>query len=277
MTLTVYAPFLLIGAGLLSSAIIEVSGQDDPPEEFCTPVEMDVCYVQYQNVLWDAALGPDHDGHFNNTAYHIACNAITEKSSCHKTIEKCPQKARTDFTRQEKGYQLMRGFVCDFELFRDFRRAVRCESDEKMRKCEPSPPKIPEQTPVSPNGGHCRYIIDGWVCREGSLHPDCSARYKRAKESYSKAREAVALLTGCDYDPSVISSEAPSTQGPPSAGQPSAVPPSAVPASGAPSSEGSSSTGHPSEAPPSLAPPSVTPLGIFLYIPTIALIRWMNN
>ncbi|XP_077545827.1 uncharacterized protein LOC144158668 [Haemaphysalis longicornis] len=321
MTLLVYAQFLVIGAGILSSAIIEVSAEDEPPEEFCTPMAMAGCYVLYDDVLWDVALGPDHDGHFNNTAHHIACNAITEKSFCHKTNENCPKKAETDLTRQEKGYQLMRDLVCDFELFRDFRRALRCEDHEKMRECEPSPPKTPEQAPVNPNGRHCRYTIQGWVCREGSLQPDCYAPYKRAKEAYSKVTEAVALLTGCDYDPSVISSnvphsvtspvasassaatsEAPSTEGsasagqpsavppsavpasealstqrPPFAGQPSAVPPSALPASGAPSSEGSSSTGHPSEAPPSLAPPSVAPVGVVLYIPTLALIRWMST
>lgn len=316
MTLLVYAQFLVIGAGILSSAIIEVSAEDEPPEEFCTPMAMAGCYVLYDDVLWDVALGPDHDGHFNNTAHHIACKAITEKSFCHKTNENCPKKAQTDLTRQEKGYQLMRDFVCDFELFRDFQRALRCEDREKMRKCEPSPPKTPEQAPVNPNGRHCRYTIDGWVCREGSLQPDCYAPYQRAKEAYSKVTEAVALLTGCDYDPSVISSnvphsvtsplasassaatsEAPSTEGSASAGQPSAVPtsavpsseasltetppsavpPSSLPATGAPSTEGSSSAGHPSVAPPSLAPPSVAPLGVVLYIPTLALIRWMSN
>lgn len=350
MTLLVYAQFLVIGAGILSSAIIEVSAEDEPPEEFCTPMAMAGCYVLYDDVLWDVAMGPDHDGHFNNTAHHIACKAITEKSFCHKTNENCPKKAETDLTRQEKGYQLMRDFVCDFELFRDFQRALRCEDHEKMRKCEPSPPKNLEQAPVNPNGRHCRYTIQGWVCREGSLQPDCYAPYQRAKEAYSKVTEAVALLTGCDYDPSVISSnvphsvtspvasassaatseapstegsasageppavrpsavpsskvpasEAPSTKGPPSTGQPSVVPPSAVPVSEAPStqrppfagqpsaappswvptseapsSEGSTSAGHPSEAAPSLAPPSVGPLGVVLYIPTLALIGWMN-
>lgn len=265
MTLSVYTRILVIGAGLLSSHIIQASGQDVPMEELCTPMAMATCYVLYGDNLWDAALGQDADDHFNNTALDIACRAITEKSQCHKINDNCPQKAAMDLTLQEKGYRLMRDFVCDKELFKDFRRALRCEDHEKMRKCDPPPPpREPEQPPFAPKGQRCQSTIDSWVCREQSLQPDCYAPYKRARESYSKVRKAIALLTGCDYDPSAASSEVPRPV------TPSAAHPSGTRPSEAPSSEGPPSAGHPSVAPPPLAP-----LGLFFYIPTLCLLRYV--
>lgn len=259
MTLSVHVGFLVIGGGLLSSAIIKASEQDVPDEEECTPMAVTSCYTLYDQVLGTPALRPDHDGHFNNTALLRVCSDIRKKSSWHQRIENCPGIAAIDRSRQEKGYALLRDFICDMELLKDFQNALPCEDFEKMVKCNPPPPEPLEQPPFDPNGQRCRSTNRGWICRQDSLHPECVASLSRAKESYSKAHEAVALLTGCDYEPWVAPSAAPSV--PP----PSVTYPSAAPSPEAPSSQ----------APPSLASPSAAPLGFFLYLTTLSLLRWM--
>lgn len=204
-------PVVASFAWLLLGLVNVVPAEDVPLEDQCTSLAIYGCYVLYDQVLWNRELRPDHDGHLNNSAFHTVCSKMNEKSSCHKIISNCPQKAAMDLTRQEKGYELMRDFVCDIELFKDFQRALSCEDYEKMGKCAPPPPQEPEQPPFDPNGHRCRSTISGWVCREEALHPECSISLNRAKTSYSKAREAVALLMGCDYKssgaPSVVAHE----------------------------------------------------------------------
>lgn len=189
--------------------VVPAEDLDVPLEEQCTRMAIHGCYVIYDQVLWDPGLRPDHDGHLNNSAFHIACNDITEKIPCHKISANCPQKAETGITRLERGYQVMREFICDIELFKDFKRAMTCEDYDKMVKCEPPPPSKLEVNSYDPDSERCRFYIRGWDCREEALHPECSVPLTRAKAAYSKAREAVALLNGCDYSssaaPSVVS------------------------------------------------------------------------
>lgn len=202
-------PVVASVALLLLGLVNLVPAEDVPLEDQCTSMAIYGCYVLYDQVPLNLELRPDHDGHLNNTAFYTVCSKMNEKSSCHKIIANCPQKAAMDLTRQEKGYELMRDFVCDIELFKDFQRALSCEDHEKMVKCEPPPPQEHEQPPFDPNGHRCRSTISGWVCREEALHPECSISLSRAKAAYSKAREAVALLTGCDYKSSAAAFMAP--------------------------------------------------------------------
>lgn len=187
-------------------SVVPAEDIDVPLEEQCTPMAIHGCYVIYDELLWHLGLRPDHDHHLNNSAFHIACNNITEKIPCHKLIAKCPQKAEMDITRLERGYQVMREFICDIELFKDFQRARTCEDNDKMVKCDPPPPSENETNSYHPNSERCRITIRRWECREEALRPECSVPLTRAKAAYSKAREAVAFLTGCDY----TSSAAPS-------------------------------------------------------------------
>lgn len=209
MTFSVHVRFLVICAGLLSSAILEVPGQDVPPEEECRPVAIYECYPVYTRVFQEASLKPDRDGNFNNTALDIACSVMKEKAPCHKRIDKCPQKGELDLTRQDRGYKLMRDFVCDIELFKDFQKAVPCGELEKLVKCEPPPLGEHEKFPFDPNGPRCQSFRDGWVCREKTLQQSCTASLRRVKEAYSKMGEAFTLLLGCDYKSSASPSMAP--------------------------------------------------------------------
>lgn len=206
MTFSLHGRFLVICAGLLSSAILEVPGQDVPSEEECTPQEIYGCYYLYYRVLREYELKPDQGGNFDNTAFHAACSAVKEKAPCHKKIVKCPQKDGMDLTRQEKGYKLMRDFICDIELFKDFQKALPCEEHEKLIKCDPG---NHEEPPYDPNGTQCRSIINGWVCREEAFNQSCPVPPSRVKEAFSKIGEAHALLMGCDYKSSAASSVAP--------------------------------------------------------------------
>lgn len=189
--------------------VVPAEDLDVPLEEQCTSLAVHGCYVLYEHVLWNAELKPDHDGHLNNTAFYTACNNIKEKSSCHKIIANCPKKAEMDLSRLERGYQLMRDFVCDIELFKDFQRAMMCEDYDKMAKCNPAPPQEHDDPPYDKNSYHCRSTIKSWDCREEALRPECSVRLTKAKASYSKVREAVALLSGCDYNASAAHYVAP--------------------------------------------------------------------
>lgn len=269
MALSVHVTFLVIGAGLLSSAIIEASAQDVPDEQECTHMAVAGCYPLYDQVLWNLALRPDHDGNFNDTALLTVCSDVRKKSSCHQRIENCPGIEAIDRSRQEKGYGLFRDFICDIELFKDFQKASACLDHEKMEKCHPQPPEPLEQPPFLPSGQRCRSTNRGWICREVSLHPECIASLSRVRESHSKAHEAVALLTGCDYEPSAAPSAPPPSLAHPSVASSSLPPPTEAHPSAAPSSET-----PPSVPPPSLAPPSVAPLGFFLYFSTLSLLRW---
>lgn len=209
MGLSVSLRFLVICAGILSSAFLGVLGQGVPTEEKCTPTAIIGCYLKYYRVLEHHDLKPDDDGRLNNTVFDRVCNEVKMKSPCHRENEKCPQKAGMDLNRQERGYELLRDFVCDTEFFKDFQRAMPCEDYEKAVKCrEPTPPEH-EQPPFKPNSQRCRLTIDEWVCREESLGQPCSVPLSRAKAAYSKVRETMALLMGCDYKPSSASSLAP--------------------------------------------------------------------
>lgn len=210
MMLSAFLRYLVICTGILYSEVLEVMSQGVPSQEECTPMAIAGCYFEYNRVLFRPQLRPDNDGHYNNTAYHATCNALKEKSPCDKRTDKCPQKAGMDLTRQQKGYQLLRDFVCDTELLKDFQTAVACKDQEKLAQCEPPPPSEHEhqQFPFDPKGERCRTLLDAWACHEETLYPDCPVPASRAKAAYAKARGAFVLLLGCDYNlsgaPSVV-------------------------------------------------------------------------
>lgn len=199
----------MIGSAYLLTRNLYVSGQDPPLDESCTHLALSGCYFQYTHVFWNNKLWPDYDGHLNRTAFHEVCSTFSERSSCHDKIAACPPIPGADFHLQEKGYQVLRDFVCNIPEFQDLQRAMHCVDSDKLQRCTAGPPPEPEEPPYDANGAFCRFAISGWVCREDAILPDCSIPIKRAKALFSTAREAVALLEGCGIKTSAASPLAP--------------------------------------------------------------------
>ncbi|KAL1477855.1 hypothetical protein MTO96_035417, partial [Rhipicephalus appendiculatus] len=97
---------VLLATSLLGFCHPSLSEQRPQPHE-CYADSVSQCYRQYHGVLW-GEMGGNHDR---------VCKNVTAKFPCHQRIASCPEPVRTNFSRQEEGYEALRNFVCDRKAF----------------------------------------------------------------------------------------------------------------------------------------------------------------
>lgn len=163
-----------------------VSSQQRPQQE-CYPDSVSQCYRSYHDVLWGQS-----DANYDRT-----CKNVTARYRCHQKIASCPEPVRTNFSRQEEGYEALRELVCDRKAFEAYRTAARCLDIDKIRDCEERNGVTPEENRRDPDHFGCKLIGSSTGCFDEAFVSNCKMDEKSAKAAFMKGQNVLLALEGC--------------------------------------------------------------------------------
>ncbi|KAH6922933.1 hypothetical protein HPB50_020272 [Hyalomma asiaticum] len=176
---------VLLGVSLLGLSQL-VSSQQRPQQD-CYPDSVSQCYRMYYEVLW---------GQFDGN-YDRICRNVSARYRCHQKIASCPEPVRTNFSRQEEGYEALRDLVCDRKAFEAYRTAARCRDMDKVRDCEEQNGATPEENRRDPDHFGCKLFGSTAVCFDESFLSNCKMDEKSAKAAFMKGQNVLLALEGC--------------------------------------------------------------------------------
>ncbi|XP_075524596.1 uncharacterized protein LOC142556986 isoform X2 [Dermacentor variabilis] len=174
---------------LVLELLLEVASTSGagPQSQDCYPHLVSGCYRYYLSRLWG-----DFDGNFER-----ACRNVTAKYPCHQRLASCPESVRSNFSRQESGYEALRDLICDRKAFQEYRTASECRDIEKSRICEEQNGVNPEGLKKDPANFGCRLMSVTLMCFDESFTPDCPMSQKAAKAAFGKGQDILLALEGC--------------------------------------------------------------------------------
>lgn len=181
-----FSTTVVLGAFLLGFLHLVSSKQRPLPEE-CYADVGSRCLASYRSSLV---------GNFDGN-YEKACRNVTAKYPCHQRIASCPEPVRSNFSRQEKGYEALRDFICDRKAFQDFLTASQCRDFEKSRICEAQNGASPEDNKNDPANLGCRIFRAELACFDELFTSDCAMNQKAAKAAFGKGQDILLALEGC--------------------------------------------------------------------------------
>ncbi|XP_050032104.1 uncharacterized protein [Dermacentor andersoni] len=181
-----FSAAVVLGAFLLGSLHL-VSSQQRPKSQDCYPDLVSGCYRYYHSRLWG-----DFDGNYDR-----ACRNVTAKYPCHQRLASCPEPVRSNFSRQESGYEALRDLICDRKAFQEYRTASECRDVEKSRICEEQNGANPEGLKKDPANFGCRLMRTTLMCFDEAFTPDCQMSQKAAKAAFGKGQDILLALEGC--------------------------------------------------------------------------------
>uniref|UniRef100_A0A224Y8P0 24 kDa family member n=1 Tax=Rhipicephalus zambeziensis TaxID=60191 RepID=A0A224Y8P0_9ACAR len=161
--------------------------QQRPQPHECYAGWVSPCYRQYH-----AVLGEEMGG-----SYDRVCKNVTAKYRCHQKIASCPEPVRTNFSRQEEGYEALRSFVCDRKAFEDYRAASRCRDFRRLKDCEDRNGPSPKEHEEDPANTGCKLIRSAMICFDELFMSDCEMDKKTAKAAFMKGENILLALEGC--------------------------------------------------------------------------------
>ncbi|KAH7975867.1 uncharacterized protein LOC119372085 isoform X2 [Rhipicephalus sanguineus] len=164
-----------------------VLSQQRPQPHECYADSVSQCYRMYHGTLW---------GDFNGNSDRL-CKNVTTKLRCHQKLASCPEPVRTNFSRQEEGYEALRNFVCNRKAFEDYRTAARCRDHRNHQACEERHGAGPEENERDPANFGCKLIRSSMLCFDELFRSDCEMDKKTAKAAFMKGENILLALEGC--------------------------------------------------------------------------------
>ncbi|KAL1474861.1 hypothetical protein MTO96_037706 [Rhipicephalus appendiculatus] len=163
------------------------ASEEGPQPHECNADLLSMCYRQYHAVLWGDVGGN----------YDRVCRNVTAKIRCHQKMASCPESVRTNFSRQEEGYEALRNFVCDRKAFEDYRTASRCQDLGKSLNCEERNGPSPKEYEEDPANFGCKLIRSTMMCFDEAFKSNCEMDKKTAKAAFMKGLNILLALEGC--------------------------------------------------------------------------------
>lgn len=161
--------------------------EEGPQPHECYADSAFQCYRMYHGALW---------GDFGGNSDRV-CKNVTAKFRCHQKLASCPEPARTNFSRQEEGYEALRNFVCDRKAFEDYRTASRCQDPKNSKACQERNGVGPEENERDPANFGCKLIRSTMLCFDELFTSDCEMDKKSAKAAFMKGEDILLALEGC--------------------------------------------------------------------------------
>ncbi|XP_077497275.1 uncharacterized protein LOC144107915 isoform X2 [Amblyomma americanum] len=177
---------------LFSCAVLVASDQEHSHE--CEERSVRLCYDSYHHYL----LAPRAEENPVKSDQEIEkqCREIKNKSSCHQRLARCPEEVRTNFSRQERGYEAIRDLFCDQKTARDYYTSLSCRDGAKLIPCHEKH-KEDFASEYATNIG-CGLAKAALACYESSFSSNCPLSLQSAKSAHSRSENALLQLYGCD-------------------------------------------------------------------------------
>uniref|UniRef100_A0A224Y8L2 24 kDa family member n=1 Tax=Rhipicephalus zambeziensis TaxID=60191 RepID=A0A224Y8L2_9ACAR len=177
---------VLLASFLLGVCHPALSQQRPQPHE-CYAESVSSCYRMYRRVLVGDM----------GASYDRVCKNVTAKYRCHQKIASCPEPVRTNFSRQEEGYEALRNFVCDRQSLDDYRTASQCQDFGKLQDCQERNGAGPKENREDPDNFGCRLGRSTMICFDELFKSDCEMDKKTAKAAFMKGENILLALEGC--------------------------------------------------------------------------------